>query len=350
MRITKFFAASALTVLLAACGAGSSTAPQFSSLVSFGDSLSDVGSYRVGTIAALSGGKFTINGPDGKIWIDQLAARLNLPAPCAAMTGLDGDPAQGLSVPVATHPGCTAYGQGGARVTNAVGPYNRLTGSPLGQLTVPVLKQINNHLAAVGGAFKGDEIVVVQAGGNDVFMNLAAIAGGATPTQVVTEMGKAGAELAGYIKAFLIGKGAQYVAVVNLPDVSKTPYAYGLKNADGTPNTALQGLINTMSSTFNTQLKKGLDGTNVIYVDAYTIGRDQAANPGNYGIGNGTIPACNLDPAVNPFRSLACNAANVIPGDISKYQFADDVHPTPFGYSLISNAAISEMAKKGWIN
>lgn len=348
MRITKFLAASALSVLLAACGAGSSTSPQFSSLVSFGDSLSDVGTYKVGTVEALGGGKYTVNGAGSQIWIEILASRLGLAAPCAAETGLDGDPSQGFSVPASKHAGCTAYAQGGARVTNPVGPGNKLLGggnAVLGQLTVPVLKQMNNHLAAVGGAYTGKEMVLVLAGGNDVFMNLGAVgAGAATPTQAVTEMGKAGAELAGYIKAFVIGKGAQYVTVVNLPDVSKTPYAYSLD-----ANT--QGLINVMSSTFNTQLKNGLAGTNVAFVDAYTIGRDQAAKPDAYGISNNTGFACNLDPAVNPLSSsLTCNASNVIAGDISKYQFADGVHPSPFGYRLLADGAQVEIAKKGWIN
>jgi outer membrane lipase/esterase len=346
MRITKFIAASALTVLLAACGAGSSTAPQISSLVSFGDSLSDVGTYKVGTVAALGGGKYTVNGAGNTNWIEQLSARLNLPTPCAAETGLDGLASQGFSVPATKQAGCTAYGQGGARVTNPVGPGNKLIpgNEILGQLTVPVLTQMNNHLTTSGGAYKGNEMVVVLAGGNDVFMNLGAVgAGAATPTQAVTEMGKAGAELAGYIKAFVIGKGAQYVTVVNLPDVSKTPFAYSLD-----ANT--QGLINVMSSTFNTQLKNGLAGTNVVYVDAFTIGQDQAANPATYGIANNTLPACKLDQASNPLgSSLVCSAANVNAGT-EKWQFADGVHPTPFGYSLITNSVVSEFAKKGWVN
>jgi outer membrane lipase/esterase len=346
MRITKFIAVAALSTLLAACGSGGDSAPKFGSLVSFGDSLSDAGTYNVGTVTALGGGKYTVNGAGNTIWIDQVAARLGLPAPCAAMTGLDGLAAQGFSVPPTSHAGCTAYGQGGARVTNPVGPGNKLLGggnAVLGQLTVPVIKQMNNHLAAAGGAYKGNEAVFILAGGNDVFMNLGAVgAGAATPTQAVTEMGKAGAELAGYIKAFVLGKGAQYVTVVNLPDVSKTPFAYSL-------DAATQGLINVMSSTFNTQLKNGLAGTAVVYVDAYTIGRDQAANPASYGIANNTLPACKLDAASNALgSSLVCNAANVNAGT-EKWQFADGVHPTPFGYSLISNSVISELAKKGWV-
>ncbi len=347
MRSLKFGASLALSFVLSACGGAVDSTPKFGSLVSFGDSLSDVGTYKVGTVAALGGGKYTINGTSGKIWIDLMAERLSQGVPCAAQTGLDGLASQGFSVAPVDHAACTAYGQGGARVTNPVGPGNKALGggnAVLGQLTVPVLTQMNKHLAKIGGAYRGDEAVFVLAGGNDVFMNLGAVgAGAATPTQAVTAMGVAGAELAGYIKAFVLAKGATYVTVVNLPDVSKTPFAYTL-------DAQTQGLISVMSSTFNDQLKKGLAGTPVVYVDAFTVGRDQAANPANFGIANNTIPTCNLDPAVNPLSSsLVCTSANLNPGINDKFQFADGVHPTPFGYKLIADSAIAEMAKRGWV-
>jgi phospholipase/lecithinase/hemolysin len=175
MRHTKLALAVMASAILAACGSGSPSAGdqtlkvKFASQVSFGDSLSDVGSYKVGTVAALGGGKFTINGNNsaaapaltGKIWIELLAAQFGLPAPCAAQTGLDGNAAKGFSVPVQNHTGCYAYGQGGSRVTNPVGEGHKLTGSEVGALTVPVVTQVKNHLAAVGGKFKGDEIVFV---------------------------------------------------------------------------------------------------------------------------------------------------------------------------------------------
>jgi outer membrane lipase/esterase len=346
MRITKLFAASAVAVLLTACGASSDSSPKYSSVVSFGDSLSDVGTYKVGTVEALKGGKYTVNSPTNKIWIEEIASRLGA-TPCAAQTGLEGDPNQGFSFPATDHPGCTAYGEGGARVTNPVGPGNKLLGggnAVLGQLTVPVIKQMQKHLVAIGGTYRGDEIVFVFAGGNDVFMNLGAVgAGAATPQQAVTAMGVAGAELAGYVKSQVLAKGAQYIAVVNLPDVSKTPFAYSL-------DVNTQGLINVMSTTFNAQLKAGLTGTPVAYVDAYTTSVDQAANPSKYGFSNTTGTACNLAPAANPLSSsLVCSAANLNAGDVSKYQFADSVHPTPYAHNLIADAVGVELAKKGWI-
>ena len=194
MRHTKFALAAMALAVLAGCG-GTDPAPgdqtiknKFSAQVSFGDSLSDVGSYAVGTVAALKGGKFTINGDSsatvstltGKNWTELTAAQIGVAAPCAAVTGLDGDASKGFSVPQVAHAGCYGYAQGGSRVTNPVGPNNKLTGSALGALTIPVATQIANHLKAVGGKFKGDELVLVMAGGNDALFNLGALSAAAT--------------------------------------------------------------------------------------------------------------------------------------------------------------------------
>ena len=193
MRHTKLAIAAMALAVLAGCGGSSPEAGdqtvrvKFSSQVSFGDSLSDVGSYNVGTIAALKGGKFTINGDNtainptltGRNWTELVAAQLGLPAPCAALTGLDGT-APGFNVPRKTNAGCYGYAQGGARVTNPVGPGNIATGAATGFMTVPVVTQVANHLAAVGGKFKGDELVLVMAGGNDVLFLLSKLNAEAT--------------------------------------------------------------------------------------------------------------------------------------------------------------------------
>ncbi|TFW20711.1 SGNH/GDSL hydrolase family protein [Duganella callida] len=195
MRHTKLALAAMALAVLAGCGGGSDPAPgdqttkvKYASQVSFGDSLSDVGTYAVGTVAALKGGKFTINGDNtaisstltGKNWTELVAAQIGVAAPCAAVTGLDGDASKGFSVPATAHAGCYGYAQGGARVTNPVGPNNKLTGSALGALTYPVATQIANHLKAVGGKFKGDELVLVMAGGNDALFQLGALSTAAT--------------------------------------------------------------------------------------------------------------------------------------------------------------------------
>ncbi|HZW21894.1 SGNH/GDSL hydrolase family protein [Noviherbaspirillum sp.] len=344
MRHFDFAAALLSAAILAGCG-GNNT-PQFSSVVSFGDSLSDIGTYSVGTVRALGGGKYTVNDPASKNWIELMATKLNVAAPCPAQTGLQGDAAQGFSVPVTNFTNCTAYAQGGARVTNPVGPGNRALGGSaaiLGQLTVPVVTQIQTHLNSRGGSFTGNEVVFVMAGGNDVFINLATVGAGGSPTAAVTAMGTAGAELGGYVKNLVVGKGAKYVVVVNLPDVSKTPFALS-------QSAETQGLINTMVTTFNSQLQQGLSGTDVLLVDAYTVSRDQNANPAKYGLTNVTAPACDLTPARNPLgSSLVCTRANLAAGATDTYQYADTVHPTPYGYRLLADLVTAQMGSRGWL-
>ena len=164
-KLARFLSAATL-LAVAGCG-GAPDKVQFTSMVSFGDSLSDVGTYAVGTVAALGGGKYTVNSATAKNWTELVAAQLKLAPPCAAQTGLLGDPQQGFFAPVVNHPVCFNYAQGGSRVTNPVGPGNKLLGGNdaiLGQLTVPVVTQIATHLSKVGGAFGATDLVTVMAG------------------------------------------------------------------------------------------------------------------------------------------------------------------------------------------
>lgn len=397
-------------LVLSACG-GSNTekdpAPKIklTSQVVFGDSLSDVGTYAVGTVAALGGGKYINNGSSSKNWTEIVAANLGFPAPCPAQTGLDGLASQGFSVPVKNNSSCTNYAQGGARVSNPVGPGNKLLGGSnaiLGQLTVPVKTQIQNYLDANGGQFKGTEIVFISGGANDGFIQSATLSAAATqaataavtaavPDQIkkdiasgvckptdaqasncvpkavetlkltvgasagaayakanaqvyVDAMGTAGTELAALVNNVILAKGAKYVVVINMPDLGKTPSALS-QSAD------TQALLNGMSLTFNARLYADLVGKdNVLFVDLYTRIRDQVANPTNYGITNITIPACDLSAPKNPLgSSLVCNANNLIPGDTSKYFFADGVHPTSYGYSLFADFVTTELKRRGWL-
>ena len=340
---------------LAGCGGGSDGNQKlrvsYSSLISFGDSLSDVGTYKVGTVAALGGGKYTVNSASDKNWTELIAAQLGLSAPCAAQTGLDGDAMLGFSVPVANFSNCFNYAQGGSRVTLPVGPANSLLAlltppdpsAALGQLTVPILDQITTHLAKVNGKFSGTELVTVMAGANDLFMYLGAIGPKFLPEEAVYAMGEAGAEMASQIKTLIVANGAKSVVVLNIPDVKGTPF--GQSTSAGT-----QGLIDLMVATFNTRLQAGLQGTSgVLLIDAYTASKDQVTNPSRYGLTNTTSPACNLAKPGNPLgSSLVCNASNVNAGDVSRYLFADSVHLTPYGYQLMAQLVAKELVLAKW--
>ncbi|NNG25215.1 SGNH/GDSL hydrolase family protein [Telluria aromaticivorans] len=455
MRQTKLALALLTAAVLAACGGTSPSGGDqtqkltFTQQVSFGDSLSDVGTYAVGAVKTAGGGKFTINGdgtaknPEltGKIWVDYLAAELKLPAPCAAQTGLIGNAAQGFSVPVVQNLTCFNYAQGGSRVTNPVGPGHPGTGSPIGETTVPLVTQVANHLSRNGNKFSGTELVTLLSGGNDVLMQLGGLsasataagnaagaqafatsltmqlAAGATNPQaaaqaigtaiatenarpgktdqtvvaaavmaaatqpgnaavgqvtvygpmvakaqadataagtkagndyaaangpkLVAELGTAGAQMAALVKNEIVAKGAKYVVVANLPDVASTP-ASKSQSAD------IQALTAAMVNAFNTQLKNGLGSDDrILYVDLYAISNDQVKNPAPYGLTNTTAPACGRNALGT--TSLVCTNANTVAGDVSRYMFADDIHPTPFENNLIARYVLKEMAVKGWL-
>jgi outer membrane lipase/esterase len=170
----------------------------------------------------------------------------------------------------------------------------------------------------------------------------------AAVTAAVTSMGQAGAELAALVKTQMIGKGAKYVVVVNLPDATQSP---SLAGADA----QTRGLVTQMITTFNTQLVAGLQGTGAVYVDAYTQGQDQIAHPDQYGLTNVTTAACSSTSPANPFaaasgRSIGCTQASVLSTDVSHYLFADDTgHQTPYGYQLLAQFVAVQIAKAGWL-
>ncbi|HSV34198.1 MAG TPA: SGNH/GDSL hydrolase family protein [Ramlibacter sp.] len=375
-------AALGAAVVLAACGGGDSGF-DFTSTVSFGDSLSDVGTYKVGTIAAVGGGKWTVNGSTAMNWTEIVAAGAGTPAPCAAQTGLLTNIPGLVGAPVTDVPGCLNYAQGSSRVSQLFAPNSAtLQAAPfnqvnLGLLAVPITTQMSRHLANVGGAYSGTELVTVLAGGNDLFMNFGGVAsaaaggatavggaiaagwsaevqasvsvGGTTATNAainaaVAGMGAAGAELATLIKTQVVAKGARFVVVVNLPDASESPFGQSL-------DAQTRGLLTTLITTFNSQLQTGLSGANVLYVDAYARGRQQTANPAQFGITNLTTPACSTTSPNNPLQgsSLACTSASTVAADTSGFLYADSVHPTPLGYRLLGDYVLAQMRAVGWL-
>jgi phospholipase/lecithinase/hemolysin len=378
--------------LLAACGGDDPAVPgsgqpagapttrgTFTAVVSFGDSLSDAGAYAPATSltgdgrAPYFGGKFTTNGAGGTVWVENVATQLGI-ALTPAEVGFAGT---SVKCPAAAVPAlansCTAYGQGGSRVTDANG-----IGKATGALTVPMKTQIANHLARFT-SFKASDLIMVWGGNNDAFIQFGAfsaaataiqtdaLAGRITPDQAKTqlfqaqtaaqaEMKKAALELAGYVKTEILAKGGVYVAVFNLPDSTLTPFGSTLP-ADAKP------VLSALVDTFNLWLQEGLTGVPVKIVDQNTPGKDVYARPAAYGITNNAVPACDATAisaitrgAVTDGSSLFCNATVGAPfyglragASINTWQFADGVHPTPGGHKIISDYVLAQLRAFGWI-
>lgn len=387
--------------LLAACGGGGSdmTAPgstplvgapttkgAFTAVVSFGDSLSDVGTYQPATVipgsspAMYLGGKFTTNFVNpalgGSIWVENVATALNIPLTAAEM-GFNG---QSVKCPAAANPAlansCTAYGQGGARVTDPMGIGRTADGK--GSLTVPVKTQIENHLKRFG-QFKASDLIVVYGGNNDVLVQFMAFGAKAGKIQADAAAGKltadqakeallnaqlegqgelklAAQQLAGYIKDSILAKGGKYVVVENLGDIGVTPL--GLSQS-----AAARGVLSGFSEIFNLWLKDSLANQPVQWVDNFSFFRELSANPSKYGLTNVTTPTCSAAAIsvitgglVTDGTSLFCNATPGVPfngmasgASATTWAFADAVHPSTGGHKVLSDEFLRLLKSWGWI-
>lgn len=357
-----FFAAS----LFAGCGGGSSSTgstngsngnnnsgkPQFRAVVSFGDSLSDVGSYVSATVdpqtGVATGGHFTTN--PGAIWIEDVSATLGL----TISPNVTGFGALQTSCPL---PHCTGYGQGGSRVTDPDG-----IGHSSGELTIPLATQMDNFLAA-NARYTPSDIVFVYGGSNDVFVQAATVGAAAdaaaalpdaTPNGIAAAVAnaqkaastatvKAANELAGYVRDKILSKGAVYVALINLPDSAATPYGATL-SANG------RALLTALVTTYNAALQKAVtdQALNVLLIDGNDATRLVLAKPARYGVTNSTMPVCDLTKLPGE-SALFCNQTTLIADANANYLFADGVHPSAYGHKLFADYVVLQLAKKGWL-
>jgi outer membrane lipase/esterase len=388
------WALSALTVaLLTACGGSDDPVPgsgepsgapttkgTFTALVTFGDSLSDLGAYAPATsltgngAAPYFGGKFTANAAVANVWVENLATTMGLLV-TPGEVGFAGTsvkcPAAAVSPALAGT--CTGYGQGGSRVTDPNG-----IGKSTGALTVPMKTQIANHLARFT-TFKASDLIILWGGNNDAFIQFGAFSAQAAAIQANAAAGRitadqanlqlfqaqtdaqaqmkaAALELSAYVKTEVLAKGGKYVAVMTLPDSTLTPFGTTL------PPTA-KPVLTAMVDTFNLWLREGLTGVAVKIIDQNAPGKDVYANPAKYGLVNNTVPTCDAAKiqaitggAVTDGSSLFCNSTAGVPyngirtgADVNTWQFADGVHPTPGGHKIISDYVTSQLRAFGWI-
>ncbi len=391
----KNFRAAALAglaaLLLAACGgsdpyipgsgspAGAPTTKgSFTAVVSFGDSLSDLGTYAPATSLTgdgqppYFGGKWTTNGPGATVWVENLAAALGIVV-TPAEVGFAGQsvlcPAAAVNPALASS--CTGYGQGGSRVTDPNG-----LGKAGGALTVPVKTQIANHLARYG-SFKDSDLIFVWAGHNDIFVQFGIFGAKAAQIQAQAAAGQipedqaknllleaqlaaqeamkqVAIELGGYIKKEILGKGGKYVAVVNLVDIAATPFSSVVP-------AAAQPVLTTLSEIFNLWLRDEMTGQPVQWVDAMALFKELRADSARFT--NVTVPACDAAKiaaitggAVTDGTSLFCNATPGVPfnglrdgADVQRWLFADGVHPTTGGHKATSDEFAKALAAFGWI-
>jgi phospholipase/lecithinase/hemolysin len=376
-RVAQAVTACAAFGFMAACGGGgdsnNNTPPGGVSLqvVSFGDSLSDVGTYSPIATADFGGGRFTTN--PGQIWVQNVAQYYGGTV-TPAQTG-------GLGIPLSPAGGL-GYAQGGSRVTLQPGVGHATPGTPNSDFseltTIPITQQISEYLAA-HGSFNSGQLVLINGGANDILFNLetaqataaaiqaqaeagtitpaaAATAAAAATTAATTAISQAALDLATQI-GVIVQSGATHVVVSAMPDIGAAPQ--GLMSADhGVTLTQASELFN---GTLQTALQQSGLLSKVIYVDTFSWIDGIAANfqANGFTVSN-TATACNLqamianatklgEPDPSSFgSSLFCSPQTyTVPGADQSYMFADTVHPTTHLYALYSTFVEQTIAKSG---
>jgi phospholipase/lecithinase/hemolysin len=391
MRVTQIALASAAFAALAACGGGGDNNSSSSStpsggvklqVVSFGDSLSDVGTYMPAVQANVGtgGGRFTTN--PGEIWTQKVAEYYGGTLTPAYVGGF-GQPL--------TAAGGLGYAQGGSRVD--LQPGEGFAPNNMAATTVPVTKQVTEYLSA-HNSFNSNQLVLMNGGANDIFVAVQAVsdAGTAAATQVLEGGGTPAAAQAAAAAASqaatltelqaittaattfvgtvqkVVAAGATHVVVSNVPDIAQTPQglAAGVQG---------QALINALVQTYNGVLKQGLASTSqVIYVDAYAWLDQMLASYQSLGFTvSNTGTACNLTSMAASATTYATNNPSVlVPGQTAAsfgssfasslfcspqtytvagadqtYMFADLVHPTTHLQALFAQQAETQIAASG---
>lgn len=320
-------------VFLNACGGGvdGGDSRSVKSVVSFGDSLSDIGTYSPAAASYGSAGRFTTNVPGTQLWNEILAARLG-----SLLTTYE---TGGFTLPIVVTGG-NGYAQGGSRVTLQPGVGNAglaPSGNPAAAITLPVVSQIDAHLAR-NGKFRSDQVVFVWAGANDLFTQLAIVGAGGSAAAAQTAVQTAAVELAAQV-ARIAASGARYIVVLNLPDLGKTPAFAGTAGAPGAT-----GFTQLFNGTLAAQVA-ALNNAGIVMVDVYTTLNAVIAAPAQYGFTNVTQTACTNTVPTN--SSLFCTPSTLASASApNTYLFADSVHPTTAGHKLVANTVLTAVAGK----
>jgi phospholipase/lecithinase/hemolysin len=291
-------------------------------VVSFGDSLSDVGTYAP-IAKVVGGGRFTTN--PGQVWAQNVAQYY-------------GDTLNAAYTIDATHKlsaqSGLGYAEGGATVATPASLNDFLT-AVIGDIEMPVNQQVSSYLAA-HGRFNANQLVLVWAGSNDV------LRAGAPPAgqQIVQTAASALAQIVGQI----VQNGATHVVVVNVPNIGLSPK--GLAQPDGGAN--YMQLSQVFNDSLNAALQaNGLQGK-VIQIDSYAWVTQIFVNfQANGFVVSNTSVAC--DPKKTPdSTALLCSPNTYVTANANQtYMFADDLHPTTRMHALFAQFVEQQIAKSG---
>lgn len=383
-RASRPFAVLLLTSLLAACGGGGDASTpadtrNIKEMISFGDSLSDVGTYNPTTADAdltndqALGLRFTTKPllkaegkPDqptpGAVWTDVVAAAYGLNMTANRQVSFSGLDAAGKPVGtpgvmgVVYSLGGNAYAEGGARIeteltVNAQGQKivdGVVTVAPgvtyQSATALSIKSQIAKYKAA-RTSFNSSQLVLLQGGPNDFLAFFAAAKAGAYGDLAGIQIA-ANAEVAKNTKAIadrvseLLAAGATHILYSNMPDLGVTPQFKG---------TAFAALATGVSKGYNDAVKqalaKAVTDKKLVIFDTATLVNTAIAQPAAFKLSNVDQMACNSVGATG-VTALICNAKTLVaPNADVTYLFADSVHPTVAGHTIWGTEAAKAAMK-----
>ncbi len=275
----------------------------FTAIYSFGDSLSDVGNIYSLTLHTVPAAPY-VNGhfTNGAVWVQDLAAQLGLPAPQPSVFG-GTDFANG-------------GGETGVESLHAQNPSD---------LPSQLAQFANSRPALTPSA-----LYTLSIGGNDVLDAIAAYS--ANPAGAAADITQAVANETAFI-SILAAAGARNFAVLNVPDIGKTP----LETAQGLRATQVASYL---SASYDAQLGASLSGLaaadhlNLHLVDVYSLLDKGVANPSAFGLTNVTQPVWTGN-----YYNPGSGTLNATGAAQNGYLFFDSIHPTATGHSQIAAAA-----------
>ncbi|MEM5314074.1 SGNH/GDSL hydrolase family protein [Paraburkholderia sp. JHI869] len=400
LRATQIAVASAAFALLAACGGSSggnnnnaSTPPGGVNLqvVSFGDSLSDVGTYAENILPGFGGGRFTTN--PGEVWTQKIAEYYGGTLTPAFQGGF------GAAL---TATGGMGYAQGGANVSASYPEGEGWAPGNAAATTVPVETQVNNYLSA-NKSFNANQLVLIDGGANDIFAfsttaNLKAL--GTALTAAATAAAQAGTPLtqtqqvefiAGYLEAnspqllasattlakqvgTILAAGGKHVVLMTVPDIGQTPLGVSANVSSPGAASLLTGISAAYNGIVAAALTQAGIANNVIVADAFAWFEQllPTYQANGFTVSN-TGTACNLAQMQASATAYAQKNPSVLVGGMTAaqygaqfasslfcspqtytvanadqtYIFADSVHPTTRTHALFAQYVEGLVAKSG---
>jgi phospholipase/lecithinase/hemolysin len=275
------------------------------SLVVFGDSLSDQGNGRVLT-GDFPPAPYAARASNGPVGVEYLADRLGLPLLPAAVPG-----GTNYAVVGATTGPLAIPGSSPPAITDNLAAV--LYGEPALSGT-GILKQVLSFVASGPVADPGGTLFVVWGGPNDFFIDASAAAAGNAVANLATAI------------SLLYGNGARRFLVPNLPDLSITPFGRGLPSEQ-------QAGLQLLSVGFNLGLASALDGLAVLpgidiaRFDTFGLLTVIAASPVAFGFTNAT----------DPCATGSLGGVIDVCADPSGYVFWDTVHPTTAAHHVLGD-------------